>query len=126
MFLFYALGRIRVCQKQSPLLAIQTIIMTLSGKQKNLLRGIAHSKKPVVSIGNKGLTDAVMAEVELALDLHELIKIKVPGGSKADKNALVQQITDVSNSQMVQLIGNVAVIYRASDEATIALPSGND
>jgi len=100
--------------------------MTLSGKQKNYLRGIAHSKKPVVSIGNKGLTDAVMIEVELALNLHELIKIKIPGASKADKNALIQQITDASDSQLVQLIGNIGVVYRASEEAKIILPNTSD
>lgn len=100
--------------------------MTLNGKQKNYLRGIAHSKKPVVSIGNKGLTAAVMAEVELALNSHELIKIKIPGASKADKNTLVQNIADASDSQLVQLIGNVGVVYRASEEAKIILPNTSD
>ena len=100
--------------------------MTLSGKQKNYLRGIAHSKKPVVSIGNKGLTDAVMTEIELALDLHELIKIKIPSGSKAEKNALIQQIADAANCQPVQLIGNVGVVYRGGEDANIILPAAGD
>ena len=51
--------------------------MNLSGKQKNHLRGLAHALNPVVSIGNKGLTESVAAEVELALAQHELIKIKL-------------------------------------------------
>ncbi|MBT8115514.1 MAG: ribosome assembly RNA-binding protein YhbY [Arenicella sp.] len=102
---------------------LQHGIMTLSGKQKNYLRGIAHNRSPVVSIGNKGFTDAVLKEVELALDKHELIKIKLPGGSKAGKLALLDKITDASGSESVQLIGRVAVLFRAGDEAVITLPS---
>lgn len=97
--------------------------MTLSGKQKNYLRGIAHNNNPVVTIGSKGLTDAVMAEIELALDRHELVKIKLPGNDKSEKVALLAQITDQSSSEPVQLIGRVAVIFRASEETRITLPS---
>lgn len=97
--------------------------MTLTGKQKNYLRGIAHNKNPIVTIGGKGLTDAVMNEVELALDQHELLKIKLPTNSKAEKVALLAQITSQSNSEPVQLIGRVAVIFRATDEQKITLPS---
>ncbi|MFT4635472.1 MAG: RNA-binding protein [Arenicella sp.] len=97
--------------------------MTLTGKQKNYLRGIAHNLNPVVMIGGKGLTDSVMNEIELALDQHELLKIKMPGNQKAEKVALLAQITTKSNSEPVQLIGRVAVIYRASDNARITIPS---
>jgi len=97
--------------------------MTLTGKQKNYLRGVAHNKNPIVTIGGKGLTDAVMNEVELALNQHELLKIKLPTNSKAEKVALLAQITSKSDSEPVQLIGRVAVIYRASDEQKITLPS---
>jgi RNA-binding protein len=97
--------------------------MTLTGKQKNYLRGIAHNLNPVVMIGGKGLTDAVMNEIELALDQHELLKIKLPGNEKAEKVALLAQITSRSNSEPVQIIGRVAVIYRASDKARITIPN---
>ena len=97
--------------------------MTLTGKQKNYLRGIAHNLNPIVMIGNKGLTDAVMSEIELALDQHELLKIKLPGNDKAEKVALLAQITSQSNSEPVQIIGRVGVIYRASDEPKITIPS---
>jgi len=97
--------------------------MTLTGKQKNYLRGIAHNLNPVVMIGGKGLTDAVMNEIELALDQHELIKIKLPGNEKAEKVALLAQITSRSNSEPVQIIGRVGVIYRASDDGKITIPS---
>jgi len=99
------------------------MIMTLTGKQKNYLRGIAHSKNPIVSIGNKGLTTAVLNEIELALAQHELLKIKLPGASKAEKTTLLENISEQSNSQIVQLIGNVGVVYRTSDEIKITLPT---
>ena len=97
--------------------------MTLTGKQKNYLRGIAHNLNPIVMIGGKGLTESVMNEIELALDQHELLKIKLPGNQKVEKVALLAQITTKSNSEPVQLIGRVAVIYRASDNARITIPS---
>ena len=97
--------------------------MTLSGKQKNYLRGIAHNKNPIVTIGAKGLTEAVMQEIELALGHHELVKIKLPTNSKAEKVALLAQITGNSDSEPVQLIGRVGVIYRANDEPKITLPT---
>lgn len=97
--------------------------MTLTGKQKNYLRGVAHTMNPIVMIGGKGLTEAVMNEIELALDHHELVKIKLPSNSKSEKVALLAQITSQSNSQPVQLIGRVGVIYRAGDEPKITLPS---
>ena len=78
--------------------------MTLTGKQKNYLRGIAHNLNPVVMIGGKGLTDAVMNEIELALDQHELIKIKLPGNEKAEKVALMAQITSKSNINLQHII----------------------
>ncbi len=97
--------------------------MTLTGKQKNYLRGIAHSLNPIVTIGGKGLTDAVMNEVEQALNQHELVKIKMPSNSKAEKVALLAQITGQSDSEPVQIIGRVGVIYRANAEPKITLPS---
>lgn len=97
--------------------------MTLTGKQKNYLRGVAHNLNPIVTIGGKGLTQAVMNEVELALNQHELLKIKLPSNSKAEKVALLAQITGQSNSEPVQIIGRVAVVYRPNKEPKIVLPS---
>ena len=97
--------------------------MNLTGKQKNYLRGVAHSMNPVVMIGGKGLTDAVLSEIELALDQHELIKIKLPSNSKAEKAALIAQISTATSSEPVQIIGRIGVLYRTSDEAKITLPT---
>ena len=97
--------------------------MTLTGKQKNYLRGIAHNLNPVVMIGGKGLTDAVMNEIELALIQHELIKIKLPSNEKSEKVSILAQITSASSSEPVQLIGRVGVIFRSNPEPKISLPT---
>lgn len=97
--------------------------MSLSGKQKNYLRGVAHKLNPIVMVGSKGLTDAVIAEINNALEQHELIKVKLPSNSKAEKVAALAQITTQTDSQPVQLIGRVGVIYRAGEEPKITLPS---
>lgn len=64
-----------------------------------------------------------MNEIELALEKHELIKIKLPSNSKSEKVALIAQITSQSAAEPVQLIGRVGVIYRAAEEPKIMLPS---
>lgn len=97
--------------------------MTLSGKQKNYLRGVAHKLNPIVMIGGKGLTKAVIKEIDNALQKHELIKIKLPSNNKTEKVAALAQITTQTQSQPVQLIGRVGVIYRTAEEPKITLPS---
>jgi len=96
---------------------------TLSGKQKNYLRGIAHNLNAVVTIGGKGLTDAVMNEIELALNQHELMKIKLPSNSKQEKAALLATISGKTHCELVQLIGRIGVVYRPNVEPKITLPS---
>ncbi len=97
--------------------------MILTGKQKNYLRGIAHSLNPVVTIGAKGLTETVLAEIELALDHHELVKIKLPSNAKAEKVALLANITAKVSAEPVQLIGRVGVIYRPAEKPKLVLPT---
>ena len=76
------------------------------------LRAIGHKLKPVVTIAGNGLTDSVLAELERALADHELIKIKLAVGSREAKAAVVIDICDRCNAQLVQSIGNVVVILR--------------
>ena len=72
------------------------ILCHLLETQKNYLRGIAHSKNPIVSIGNKGLTEAVLNEIEIALEHHEILKIKLPGTSKSEKTSLLELISQTN------------------------------
>ena len=85
----------------------------LSERQRRHLRGLAHALKPVVRLGNAGLTAAVTQEAERALHDHELIKVKAPGGDRAARDALFEELAGATRSALVQRIGNVAVLYRA-------------
>ena len=84
----------------------------LSERQKRHLRGLAHALKPVIRIGNPGLTEAVVRETARALQDHELIKVKAPGGDRDARDVLVTQLAQLTASALVHRIGNVAVLYR--------------
>ena len=88
----------------------------LSERQKRHLRGLAHPLKPVIRLGNAGLTEAVVREMARALHDHELIKVKAPGGDRAARDALIEALGTRTGSALVQRIGNVAVYYRARAE----------
>lgn len=96
--------------------------MTLTDKQKRFLKGLAHNLKPVVMLGNNGLTESVLAEIENALEHHELIKVKVNGQERNDRVVILNEIASSSNANLVQTIGNIGVIYRESKKMKIQLP----
>jgi RNA-binding protein len=96
--------------------------MNLTTKQKQHLKGLAHSLKPVVLLGGNGLTEGVLAEIDSALTHHELIKVKVASADRELKNAIVDAIIRETQSAKVQLIGHVLVIFRQSAEMKVALP----
>lgn len=85
-------------------------------KQKAKLVAAAHHLNPVVMIGQKGLTPNVMAETDQALNAHELIKIKVMADDKDAKTEMATQICTELNATLLKIIGNIAIIYRKSDE----------
>ncbi len=80
------------------------------------LKAQAHSLKPVVFIGDKGLTEAVINEVDQALKAHELIKVKIRGQEKQDRISLAQQLCPNIEAELVQHIGNTLVLYRQNKE----------
>ncbi|CAK9883715.1 MAG: RNA-binding protein YhbY [Candidatus Erwinia impunctatus] len=96
--------------------------MNLSTKQKQHLKGLAHPLKPVVMIGNNGLTEGVVAEIEQALEHHELIKIKIAAEERETKNLIVEAIVRETKASNVQVIGKTLVLYRPSPERKITLP----
>lgn len=79
---------------------------------KQMLKAKAHHLKPVILIGSKGLTPPVLAETTVALDIHELIKVKINGAEREDRQQMVTDICEQLQAELVQLIGNTAVIYR--------------
>lgn len=96
--------------------------MKLSNKQKQYLKGLAHSLKPVVQLGNNGLTEGVVAEIDNALSHHELIKIKVPTDDREEKQLIMEAIIRETNAIKLQVIGHTMVMFRQSEEKKIAIP----
>lgn len=105
------------------LLKINGKSMALNIRQKKFLRQLAHARKPVVAVGNQGLSTAVLAEIRSALKTHELLKIKLPAAERAARDALLAQLCSTTDAEPVQLIGRVAIIYRPSDKPKIQLPA---
>ncbi|MCC2607362.1 ribosome assembly RNA-binding protein YhbY [Planctobacterium marinum] len=96
--------------------------MQLTNKQKQHLKGLAHSLKPVVLLGGNGLTEGVMAEIDAALAHHELIKVRVPSEDREEKNLIMDAIVRESGAVKVQTIGHMLVLYKQSEEKKIELP----
>ena len=97
--------------------------MALSEKQKKHLRRLAHPMNPVVMLGNAGLTDAIIAELDRALTDHELVKVSARVGERAARNAALDTLAGRTTSELVQRVGNVGVFYRRrADLAKILLP----
>ncbi|MDX1727313.1 MAG: ribosome assembly RNA-binding protein YhbY [Pseudoalteromonas tetraodonis] len=98
--------------------------MTLSNKQKQFLKGQAHSLKPVVLLGSNGLTEGVVVEIQSALEIHELIKVKVPTDDRETKKLIFDAIIRETGATKLQTIGHTIVLYRQSPEKKIQLPRG--
>ncbi len=86
--------------------------MPLNNAEIRRFRQIGHTLKPVVSFGSKGLTDGLVAELERALEDHELIKVKLHVEDRADKKPVVDELCRLSGAEVVQMIGRIALIYR--------------
>ena len=95
---------------------------TLSTKQKQFLKGLAHHLTPVDQRGGNGLTEGVLAEIENALNHHELIKVKVAGADRETKQLIIDAIVRETKAAQVQTIGHILVLYRPSEEVKIQLP----
>ena len=97
--------------------------MKLTNNQKKYLRSMAHDLKPFVMIGQHGLSDSVVNELESTLLKHELIKIKLRVSDRKEKQQIVDKIILLSKAVLVQVIGGVLVIYRPfEDNPNIILP----
>lgn len=84
---------------------------------KQLQKAKAHHLSPVVLLGAKGLTEAVIEETNVALNAHELIKVKIAGSEKAQRVAIAKEMCDTLHAELIQLIGNIAVLYRKNIES---------
>ena len=101
---------------------LRNIRLKLSNKDIKYLRGLAHSRKIIVSIGNNGITKGVVNELDTSLHRHELIKIKLTGDSLKERKICLERLCSAVDAQFVQLIGKVGVVYRQSASNSIVLP----
>ncbi|GAB2494574.1 ribosome assembly RNA-binding protein YhbY [Arenimonas alkanexedens] len=99
------------------------MVAALSNPQKRYLRGLAHDLKPVILVGAKGVTDSLVAEAGLAIDRHELIKVRVAAGDRELRDEWIGALCERTEAALVARIGNMAVLYRRSqDNPLIVLP----
>ncbi len=96
--------------------------MPLSETHRRHLRKLAHHLKPVVIVGNAGLTDNVVAEIDNALAHHELIKVKIHAADKAGRQAIIDKISEQTDAGWVLSIGHIAAFYRPAEKPKIVLP----
>jgi RNA-binding protein len=97
--------------------------MPLSNVQIRYLRGLAHGLRPTVMIGAKGLTDAVVAELELALGHHELVKVHVAGDDREARAEAAGELARRCGAEVVQKVGKMICLYRRKPDAPgIELP----
>lgn len=96
--------------------------MNITTKQKQYLKGLAHSLKPVVMLGNNNLTEGVVAEIEQTLEHHELIKVKITTDNRESISLIINAILRETSAIEVQVIGKTLVLYRPSKKKIITLP----
>jgi RNA-binding protein len=98
--------------------------MSLTEQQKKYLRRIGHELGPVLQSGAAGLTPGLLAELRSTLEHHELVKVRVRAGDRAERDALIRALCEQSGAELVQRIGHVALLWRANPaERRITLPA---
>ena len=95
----------------------------ITASQKRYLRGLAHPLKPIIQLGGKGVTDALVAELEIALERHELLKVKVAADDRDARDAMITELAARTRAALIQRVGHTATLFRAStDKPQIELP----
>ncbi|MCK6541848.1 ribosome assembly RNA-binding protein YhbY [bacterium] len=91
----------------------------LTGKQKRFLRGLGNAIKATISVGKSGITDNTYLSVNNGFNTKELIKVKVQDGCDLDKKEVAEMISEGTQSQIVQIIGNNILLYKCHHEKPI-------
>ncbi|HYC89327.1 MAG TPA: ribosome assembly RNA-binding protein YhbY [Thermoanaerobaculia bacterium] len=89
---------------------------TLTGKQRQFLKGLAHPLSPIVRVGKGGVTEAVIAETRKSLDSHELIKVRIDVDEGAERRTLADRLATAADAQLAGTVGKIAILYRERDE----------
>ncbi|ATX81192.1 RNA-binding protein [Mariprofundus ferrinatatus] len=86
--------------------------MTLNNKEIKALKGAAHHLKPVIMVGQKGITESLVLETESALEIHELIKVHVAGDDREIRKAAIAMLAQKTGAELVNTIGKTCILYR--------------
>ncbi len=86
--------------------------MSLSPEKFKKLKLQVHALHPVVLLGAKGLTDAVQKEIDAALDIHELIKVRLSAPDHASRDEMIKAICEAQHAELIVQIGHIIAIYR--------------
>lgn len=86
--------------------------MKLTERQKKYLRREAHALKPVLSLGDKGITDSFLQELDSTLEHHELIKVKVRTGDRELRDQALKELVESARATLISRVGNIAILYR--------------
>lgn len=86
--------------------------MALTQEQKKQFKSIGHHLKPVVIVADNGLTEGLMAELERAINDHELIKVQFRITDRDERRSIIDQLCQNSSCELVQVIGKMALVYR--------------
>ena len=97
-------------------------VMSLTNNQIKYLRKLAHDRKVIVIVGGAGLTENVLNEIDIALNAHELVKVRINTGEREERASMIEQIQQHTQSTIIQTIGHVAVFYRQAKKPVIELP----
>lgn len=88
----------------------------LTGKQKRLLRSKAHHLNPIFQVGKGGVNENMIKQVGEALEARELLKVSVLQNCEVDRDTVAQRLSEGAKADVVQIIGNIIVLYRESKE----------
>lgn len=88
----------------------------MNNTEKKALKAQAHHLNPVILMGSKGLTPNLIAETDLALTTHELIKVKLIGEQKADRLTNAEELCAATHAELVQIVGRIATVYRRNPD----------
>ena len=88
--------------------------MPVTERQRRHLKGLAHHLKPVVIVGQAGISQGVLDETGTSLDSHELIKVKVNAGDREERERMIGELAKHAQAQVIHSIGHVVVLFRAN------------
>ncbi|ADQ14572.1 ribosome assembly RNA-binding protein YhbY [Halanaerobium hydrogeniformans] len=88
----------------------------LNGKNRSYLRGKANKLNPVIHVGKEGITDAVIDQLDQALEDHELLKVRILESVGRSTRSSAEELATATAAEVVQVIGGIAVLFRQRDE----------